>query len=445
MRLSRYLLATITLAIVLTGCTRASQAPSPAEVTPPAAAKETPSPAETPPLPKPDDLRREALALMEAGDYPGAAAKWKLVVEREPSADNWNELSFAYLQARQWSAAAEAGKEALKIERDHPFALYNTGIAVLEGGSPCKAESYLAQSAYLQPDRYEPLVGLARSYIAQRNYALALDAATRAAALGGQRAEVTAVVATAKALRTPPPPPDLATASTVIQKEADFTLYLYREAPGCDNYNTTLYAVRNDGTVHSLQVGPVGLDKSKATIQGLQLPGRVRGYWLVDYEDTLAYVSHAKAWHLFTYDGSQFAEVVFEGEWPEPSNFVPSMGAPTVNGQEVEAVSFDGASGTRLHAYVWTLAPDLRTAKLTETVTEMEAEIVTLQGSSIEVIPVDALGVPREQYKQTLKLSPVLQITRNDQPASLTDLQPDMLVHLTLNPWDTITRLSISP
>lgn len=432
LRRSGWLACLMVCLTLMTGCAneQAGSAPPPApEPTAPAPAD--PSPQPSGPLTGPE-LREQALALMSKGDYEGAIGRWTELVALEPTADNWNELSHANLLAKRWDEAKAAGQKALALKQDHPFALYNTGMALLEGGDYCRALYYLHHTALLQKGRFEPLVGLARAYLADGRVAPAQYLAEQAEAMGSTEAR--AVKEEAERLRRGAAPSDLETASVIKHTDGPAALYLYPEsANGCDGKRYTLYAVRAGGGVSRLPVGSLG--NPAPDLQRVTLSTDVTGYWLRVPREVFSHVSGAVQWRLIILKEGQLGQILFfpdqvRGNSPLEVDWVAAAGQPSLKGNMLYAAYRDSASGTQIVEDTWRLFADMQTAAHAGTARRLEGQL-TRVGPTITVIARNRLDVLQEQYPYTFALEGA-ELRQQGRVIAPSDLRPGMEVSLTL-------------
>lgn len=170
--------------LLLAGCASVEKSPDPAPVVVP--------PEKAPPTPdaqgRPSEA--EAKALAQAGKWAESARVWEALATASPTAENWNEAAFAWLQADDAAKALAAGRQALALNKEHPYALYNMGLAELAASNPCGAVVSLDAAFRLQPDRWEPALALAKALALAGNKSAAPLRLARAIELGAPAAEV---------------------------------------------------------------------------------------------------------------------------------------------------------------------------------------------------------------------------------------------------------------
>lgn len=327
--------ALLTLALTVAACARQTPAPPPAEAPPKGEAPQAPAP----PPAKPKAPREEALARMAAGDLEGAVPLWREAVAQSPTADNWNDLSYTYLLLGRWKDAVGAAEEALKLQPKHPGALYNAGVARLELHQPAWALGTLEESAVLQPDRYEPYLAMARAHAMLGNYALARYHLTQAERLKAKPAEVEPVRAQVARL-----------AESGVAAPAKCTVMH-------DAYPLVLCFVGKDrSSITDLYAGKLGgkltrISLGKITVTGrivqVALPGGMTGF-LVEGDETGAYVSGSREWRLFAVSATEVHQVVFTGNRDHFlatfSDYIRSIRQPEVKGDELTASYGNDAS-----------------------------------------------------------------------------------------------------
>ncbi len=269
---------------------------------------------------------------MRAENWPEAIGYWREVLAVEPSAANWNDLAYTYLLAEEWQEAFTAADHALKLEAEHPGALYNRGMARIELADLAAAIADLRQSSLLQPERYEPHLGLARAYRAQGSFALASHTIAQASRLAGgagdveaERARVAALRSTNAALPTPCSP---------IHTSDTLTLCLGPGKP------VTLYVQQEGGTVHSLALGPSGPLPDKQAVM-VDLGDNLTGFFLQG-DEAGAYVSGSRWWYLVVLGPEGLEQVLFTGNVepfiPPVSDALRSSAPPKVQGDEIIAL-----------------------------------------------------------------------------------------------------------
>lgn len=423
----------------MTACSKPVSSP-PAQVvetTAPPAGVQAPAPA--PSQTAPANREQQARDALSRGDFAQAIDSWKAISEQEPTADHFNELSYAYIAAGRWQEALEAGKKALKLQPGHIYATYNTALAALELDDMCQA-MYMKDSVTQQPDRYEPHMGLARVYLRTGEYALALDEAQKAVALAGDSADARAVLASIEAKGKASPPADLTTTGVVKHKGASLTLYAYPEKPYKSCYQTVspyaLFAVHAQGPVLRLQTGTVG---AKSEFIPVGLPGGAQGFFVPGGE-VGAHVANSRAFGLLVDNGREFYEVVFHNDpdstradhgVPAVGTFMRSGGVPTVEGHRIVGHYQSDANGYFDMYATWLLAPDLRTATLEgikgvdplEPFEAKEGVVVSVTRDQV-VILVDG--------KETAFPTAGVEFRRAGWPAWASDLKPGARVNMAL-------------
>lgn len=258
-------------------------------------------------IPPRDPAVDQAEAMLGRGETKAAIELLTKASASKPTADTWNLLSYGHLLSGDWAAASEAGQKALKLDADHPYAMYNTGMAQIELKQYVTAIQYLLGAAEMQPERAEPYLGLARAYQESGHYALAMDALADALRLAPGDAGAKKLQAAVDGMVKRTSPADL-TAAKVKLEDGAYSIYLF---PGAQAY---VYLKGPDGFV-GLPVGKVGAE-NWTQFRRLELPGGAVGY-LLPGESIGAYVANSVAGRLFvrTSDG-QFRQVVFYNHEP---------------------------------------------------------------------------------------------------------------------------------
>jgi len=127
--------------LLVAGCsndTSTQDSPAPEQASAPAETRQT-GPTTT------EALRKEAGELAGQGDYTGAETKLREAIRLDPQAmANWNDLAFVLLQAKRYSEAAEAAKQALSLDQADPAARFNLGLAYY------RQEQYAAALPHLE-------------------------------------------------------------------------------------------------------------------------------------------------------------------------------------------------------------------------------------------------------------------------------------------------------
>lgn len=316
-QITRRLAAFCAAALFVAGCTK-----PPAPVSAPAVPVPAVAPAsEAAPA---SDLRKQALALMAKSDLPGAIARWQELTAKEPSADNWNDLSYAQLLAGQYKDAIASAQQALKLDPQHAAAQYNLGMAYLESGDPKSAEYHLDKSAKAQPDRFEPLIGLARSALAQNDAVRANRYLIMAQQLPGAAAEVARLQPAVEKVLPP-------------SEAADCAAQLHDGPVNLCLKTTTnqaaLYLLADSGPAQRIVVDMANFPE----LQKGALPDGNVVYWL----KTHTAVVDVYAWQAFVVRDGKLQQLLFRGGtdllMSDPSRFVKSYAMPRVVGSELEA------------------------------------------------------------------------------------------------------------
>ncbi len=380
------------------------------------------------------DLKEEANRLLSRGEPVQAIIVWKAIVAKEPTADNYNELSYAYLSAKQWQEALTAGDLALKLQADHNYATYNTGMAALKLGDLCIARQRLEVSIEQQPDRYEPRIGLARVYQGLRDYPAALREAQKAVQLSDNAREAEAALAQVESMRANASPADLSTSGTIVYEDGSVTVYLYPEKPfrGCDGLwvPQTLFSVHKQGKTLSLP----GVSKPSR----VALPGGANGFFFRG-KGIGAGVSGSYEYSLWVDDGHNLFPVEFKNKpngggerWLELTGPVMrSRGVPVVEGHLITGQYKDDAIGYYNEFSTWRLSSDLTTATLESTRTADPLEPFQAQKGTVVSISQDKL-VMAVDGKNVEFPTAGFEVRARGGYGSLSDLKPGTPVRLAL-------------
>ena len=263
---------------------------------------------------------------MSKGDLPGAIARWKELTAKEPSADNWNDLSYAQLLAGQYTDAAASAYTALKLNPNHAGAQYNVGMALLERPDLTTAAVWLDRSARAQPDRFEPLIGLARAALAEGEAGLAGHYLSKARQIAGGEAEAAKWQPALDKLTAPGPAP----ASCAAQlTDGPVSLCVTDSAQ-----RRELYLLAGQGPAQRTTLGHawqlIALEKGS-------LPdGRV-AYWV----KSQSAVVDVYVWQAFVVSDGKLRQLLFQGgsdiQMLGTDEFVKSYAMPRVKGNELEA------------------------------------------------------------------------------------------------------------
>lgn len=322
----------------------------------------------------PDALRKRALQHMGQHDYAGAIDLWRQVVAVEPSTENWNDLSYAYLQTQQWEQARQAAEKALDAgyrDKVSEKALapihYNLGMAELALHDD-RAVFSLDLAAGWEPDRFEPLLALGRAYATSGRYTLARYALQQAQHLATDNQEIqqrlldtqNLIDADVKHI-----PPDLLDTCAAKLVDTQVTLCVYptgeKAKPTDATQRFDLYALpARGGKVARMSLGPLipgGYFSSNSSIDKVALPGNRTGYWLFS-TDRGAGIAHATEMRLFLYTGTDLHQVLFTGNSDQfvttASDFIRGQ-LPTVQGDLIRTSHPDDANGTRIITITWRL------------------------------------------------------------------------------------------
>lgn len=280
-------------------------------------------------------------------------ARWTAIVASQSTANNWNELSYANLQAGRWDAAVEAGEKALKLQHDHPYALYNTGTALLELGRAQEALFYLRKTSGLQPTRPEPHTGLARAYQSLGHYLLASYHARTALTLSKGEPETATLERSIQTMLDGAPPADYADTCAQKLTNGQFFLCLFQE-PGPEQVATassypthryTLYAAAAGRPVQRIPLGYTSAGEFVLTT----LPESQSGYWLKG-GPVGAGVARTLEWRLFAWDGDELRQILFTGGdffEGEVSDFMRSPYEPQIIEELISTTHRDDFSGSR--------------------------------------------------------------------------------------------------
>jgi hypothetical protein len=360
-------------------------------------------------------------------------ARWKETVARQPTADNWNELSFAYIKAGNWQAAVEAGNEALNLKRDHPYALYNTGLALVRSDKAMAALSHLKRTAGLQPDRHEPVMVLAQAYQQLGHHRLATYYAQQAVTLAKGDQEALQTERSVAEMLTPKPPIELATVCVRRLSDGPFSLCLYEE-PGPEQTvdrvgsaypgrRYTLWYGTGGNLTNSIPVGYT----QPGEIVAVTLPGGVKGYWLPG-GPVGALVAGTMEWRLFARVGAELRQILFLGgdrsEGGDVSDFMRARSVPEVNGDEIRASHRDDVTGSRM-------LTTIRRISLAEGTVTVVAEEESVRGPLTQLTPKVEVEA-NWSYKWAYNLSDGARILVDGQPATLADLKIGMFATITV-------------
>lgn len=393
------------------------------------ACSRAPAPAGAPPVVAP---LAAASTAGPASETPGdEISRFRAAAEALPTADHYSDLSWILLKAGRYQEAEAAADQALKLKFDHPYALYNSGMAKLALGKNCGAEASLKRSAALQPNRPEPILGLAQAYKAIGAHSLAVYTAAQATRLGAGEGQ--GLLDGLAAATGAPPPTDLEQASVAKGTGWGNQLYIYpQKAPDCNEARPyTLYL--KDGatqTVVSLPVwvpmhGEVGLRVAEGRTPAASIPG---GYW-IQGGYVGAGVANTFAWHLVTYRDGKLAEVIFRGahDWPMGgfADYIRSPGQPSISDSVIHVGHRDDATGSRELFQSWRL-------NLAEATADLESERGTWNG---EVVSATGSGLSLKwSYNQkvlSFAFAPTVQVLlpggRQGSPA---DLKPGMSIQI---------------
>jgi tetratricopeptide (TPR) repeat protein len=108
--------------------------------------------------------RERANAKFKAGAYVEAAQAFRQAVELAPAwVDAWNDLSFAYQKAGDWSAALIAAQTAADLDEKSGAARYNIGVSYLALGNASRATSWLEEAVKQQPDSPDTWLALGKA------------------------------------------------------------------------------------------------------------------------------------------------------------------------------------------------------------------------------------------------------------------------------------------
>ncbi|HWH68232.1 MAG TPA: hypothetical protein VNT26_02565 [Candidatus Sulfotelmatobacter sp.] len=372
-------------------------------------------------------------------------ARWEAKVAAEPTADNWSELSYANIKAERWEAAAKAGGEALKQKSDHPYALYNTGLALVRLNKAMAALPLLKQTAAQQPDRYEPQMALAEAYQQLGHYLLASHYARGAVGLAkGDPAALRAERAVADML-TLKPPADLDTACVQRVTDGGFFLCLYEEPAPQRTVDSVASAY--SGKRYTLWYGPAGQAPRPISVgyttagklETVALPGGATGYWLPGgYVG--AGVAGTREWRLFVREGNGLRQMLFLGgdnyEGGMVSDYMRSPSVPTVKGDEIVTSHRDDVTGSR------SIRTRRRISLAEGTVTAvMEEEII--RGPLTQVTPMVEVE-SGFNYKWSYPVAEDARVSLNLQPAKLADLKIGMYATITVV-GGRITQIDAKP
>ncbi len=244
---------------------------------------------------------------------------------KEPTADYWNDLSYAQLLAGKYEDALSLAKRALELDKNHAGAQYNAGMAALEIGTDLTAAArWLDQSARAQPDRYQPLIGLARLAVAGGRADVAGEYLKLARQLPG--GEVVAAKLEPQADQAPA----LVPAPTACDKQltdGPNTLCLAKGEKGYE-----LFLLQGQGMAQHRAIGQA---PQVVSFEKGALPDGTTAYWLqidgaVDLVDTF--------YGFVVRDGS-LRQIIFKGgtdvDMSYLTTWVKSSAAPRVLGDEL--------------------------------------------------------------------------------------------------------------
>lgn len=381
----------------------------------------------------------QANRFVAQGDYDTAIAAWKAITEKEPTADHYNELSYAYLQAMRWQEALAAAEAALKLAPGHKYATYNAGMAALELGDLCKAMR-LADSVRQQPDRYEPHMGLARVFQLQGDYPAALRQAQKAVELSPDAPDAPATLSAIESMRTGPVPGDLATVGLVRYRNDNMTLYMYPEKPvkTCDSDRTsyTLYSVHKQGKTLRLPVGTIPRDSQ---FEWVALPGGVNGFVLRG-GPIGATVSRSSAYSLWVDNGQEIFQVRFVNKPPDQGGDTwleqegPVMragGVPSMLGDLITGHYMSDANGYNDVYATWRLAPDLRVATLEDIAWHDPQEPFVAKTGTVVSITAEQLVITVDG-KDLVFPTAGFEVRQSGWPGNLRELKPGAKVELAM-------------
>lgn len=398
----RRMIAPLSLLVILAlGCSRPTAPPVSAPVV-----SEQPA-AVAPRAQQPEQPQAGSVA-----DQQATIARWSVAVQRDPTADNWNELSYAYIQAGQWEAAAEAGRQALTLQSKHPYALYNTGLALLEAGSLRSAALYLREMAELQPDRPEPEIALARAHQGLGQYRLAHFHAGRGVTLSGGSAEAKKVAQAVEAMLLGAPPDGYA--SQCVQRLTHGKLFLCLVQEADERF--TLLVAPDGRPVQRIPVGNSGAGPLTAT----RLPDGQTGFWLQG-PYIGAMVAGTVEWRLFAWDGERMSQILFTGGDSyegRSSDFMRAPGLPRIDHDSISVGQRDDMTGSIRYRTVRRLSLAESEAAVISFVMIIPGEITGL-GSMISVT-----GAPG--YPWTYPLADGAHILLDGKPSRLTEISRGM-------------------
>lgn len=335
------------LLLTLVGCS-SSPAPKNAPVTVPTVAEE---PSHKEQAQAADSLREQAMAKIAEGKPKEAASLLRQLINMEGGHyQNLNDLSYAYLLAGNWIQAREEAEKAIQQVYEFPAAHYNSGMASLELGELGRAEGRLMTSVRLNPNRYEPHVGLARVYLGQRNDTLADYHIKKARALAPGEPEVAQRTAELAALRqqAPKAPPASCAARLV-----DGPVTLCLQKAGAD---LTLYALDATGQVTGSHLAYRGDRLEKAAV-----PGEKAGYWLRSNGGVIDETDNS----LWILREGRPTPVIFAGDRIDGPMVIRAFeAAPVIRGDLIEEVRFYPAGRTEVIYSTWKISADLTEATL---------------------------------------------------------------------------------
>lgn len=349
--LRRSLVTLLLLPLLLTACSKPTD-----PAWPPIAMPETP-PAVQPAEPARPGPREQAMVLLAQGKPAEAASLLRELAAAEPTADRYSDLSHAYLMAKEYKLALEAGHAALRLDDKHARADYNVGLAYLEMGEIFDAPRNLLAAAKAEPGWFEPHLALARAYAAQRRGALAAYHLKEAERLASGNPQVQAHAPAVAALWERGPQQVPKGACHASKLELAYTICL---APAGEDY-FDLYLLPASLNLPPERISLGRIERPDTTIQQVTLPGGVQGYWVLSD----SYVYQIYQWRLFAVKEGRLQPVVaLGGIEPIADYFRSSLGPPSIEGDTLKSTTVDPSRTGRVHS-TWQLAPDLTSATLT--------------------------------------------------------------------------------
>jgi hypothetical protein len=411
------------LVLVLVGCSSpAPQVPEP--VNPPtvqAPARQLTS----------EEWEAEGRRLAGAESWSEAAHAYEEAAKQRPLADLWNEASYAHMKAEEWNPARQTGERALKLNPEHPYALYNTGLALLNSNDACLAIDPLNHSARLQKDRWEPFIALGRAYIVAGLHERGARELEQASKLGAPARELGGLQEMAKRGPFPPSPGDLSWQGKVLLKDGDVTFYSKEEGcPGLKEQRVWIV----QGEKVSLFVGS---DSGVEGVQGVTLPGGQRAYW-VQGSWVGAGISQTVEYYLLDLTGSEqrlfkFVSPLYTGfQVPQVAEFAPSWSFPEIEGNQVKTGGRDGAAGLYSHLLTWEV--DVATRTVTQ-VNHEEAMRVRVESVSATGLTGRFLTPGYDDHIEAFSLVPGFQVTQAGKPVSPESVKVGKVVYLRTNDW----------